>query len=158
MRDQLKALAIVILFLAIGVVSGVFPMQDRVPQKLETLALNSGYTPVTLGNKTFRGQVADTDESRMKGLSGRPSLAADEALLFVFPQASAWGIWMKDMLFSIDIVWADAEKRIVTVKENVSPETFPEAFYPSEPALYVVELPAGSVAKHGIRVGGKIIF
>lgn len=166
MRTQIKALSIVVLCLIAGAAIGLFsPRQgarEDAPAEPRDLGVSrqsdDGFTAITLGTVTFRAGVADTDEERAKGLSGRSSLGEGEALLFVFPYAGSWGIWMKDMLFPIDIVWADAEGRIVTVRERVAPETFPEAFYPSEPSLYVVELPAGAAARHRIVPGGKIIF
>ena len=155
MRSQIKALAIILLCMVVGLVLGVFSPKEREgatgPRIADTVAL-------TMGNMTFRAQVADSDDERARGLSGRPSLASNEALLVVFPYQDAWGIWMKDMLFPIDIVWADAEMRVIMVREGVAPETYPEAFRPSSPALYVVELPAGSASRHGIVPGGKIIF
>jgi uncharacterized protein len=103
-------------------------------------------------------EVADTGALREQGLSGRASLPEGRGMLFVFDQDGSWGIWMKDMLFSIDIVWLDKEGRVAWMETNVSPETYPTAFYSESPARYVLELPAGAAAKYGIAIGTKIVL
>src|SRR3989338_5701660 len=58
-----------------------------------------------IGDQAVRVTVADTPESRERGLSGRDGLASDEGMLFVFQNDGYHTFWMKDMLFSIDIIW-----------------------------------------------------
>lgn len=59
------------------------------------------------------------------------------------------------MRINIDIVWAN--DTVVTVLHDVSPSTYPEVFYPQTPARYVLELPAGYAAAHGIAEGMEFI-
>ena len=73
---------------------------------------------VNIGSRAFRADVADNMFTRAKGLSGRAVLAADEAMLFVFPLAWRYSFWMKDMKFNLDIVWI-RNGAIVDVSENV---------------------------------------
>ena len=101
-------------------------------------------------------EVVQTEEARSRGLSGRASLAEGHGMLFVFEQDGQWGIWMKDMHFSIDILWLDAAGTVVTVASSISPETYPESFHPEAPARYVLELPAGYAAKAGIAKGARL--
>ena len=105
---------------------------------------------VTVGTSTILVEVADTNEKRTRGLSGRQSLSENHGMLFIFDYENNWGIWMKDMRFPIDIIWADSRGKIITIARNVSPGTFPNAFYPAAPARYVLELPAGETATRGI--------
>ena len=100
--------------------------------------------------------VADTVQSRAQGLSGRAGLAEGEGMLFVFPQDGKYGFWMKDMRFSIDILWLAADGKIVYIAENVSPDSFPQSFESDVPARYVLELPAGYTALHSIAVGDGV--
>ena len=79
-------------------------------------------------------------------------------MLFVFDTDDTWGIWMKDMQFAIDIVWINAEGVVVSVKAAASPSSYPEAFYPSAPARYVLEVPAGYAAAQGIAEGVKVVI
>ncbi len=101
-------------------------------------------------------EVVDTPATRQIGLSNRDSLGNDQAMLFVFDEDDKHGIWMKDMRFSLDIVWLDSDREIVTIRENVSPSTFPEAFRPDKDSRYVIELNAGDAQKHDLEVGDQL--
>ncbi|MDP3763263.1 MAG: DUF192 domain-containing protein [bacterium] len=98
-------------------------------------------------------EVADTPEMHAKGLSGRKTLPIDTGMLFVFENQEQYGFWMKDMNFTIDIVWIDENLRIVGIEKRVLPETFPQVFYPKSPVKYVLELPAGFADKYRIDTG-----
>jgi uncharacterized membrane protein (UPF0127 family) len=103
-------------------------------------------------------EIADTDDLREQGLSGRGALPKDSAMLFVFPSAGAYGFWMKDMTFPLDMVWIGADKRVSGVASGISPDTYPEIFYPPSPVLYVLELDSGEAARHLIATGTKLVF
>lgn len=116
----------------------------------------------------IQAEIADTPEERSLGLSGRPGLAADRGLLFVFDRAGLHSFWMKDMRFPIDIIWlvrrtpesgdADAvEAEIVHIERSVSPETYPFSFAPAAPADLVLETAAGFADANNLEVG-KTLF
>ena len=109
---------------------------------------------VMIGKATYTAELAQTEEQRQKGLSGRQSLTGNQAMLFLFPKDDQWSIWMKNMLFPIDIIWLDEQKTVVQVESQVQPDAEPYTVYrPSKPARYVLEVPAGDAAKYGIRSG-----
>lgn len=96
-------------------------------------------------------EVVDTPELRQQGLSGRSSLPENEGMLFDFDDtATANCFWMKDMQFSLDMVWLDEDKNVITVISDVSPDTFPESFCPTSPAKYGLEINAGRASELGI--------
>ena len=72
-------------------------------------------TQVKLGSGVFSLTVADTEASRIQGLSGTPSLSPNGGMLFDFEADGAHGIWMKDMKYPIDIVWLIVAKRLYTL-------------------------------------------
>ncbi len=111
---------------------------------------------ITIGTTTIQVEVADTETSRTQGLSGRASLTDGSGMLFVFESEGSWGIWMKDMQFPIDIIFADQAGVASVIYHNVLPESYPEVFYPKTPALYVLEVPGGYAKKAGIVEGTKI--
>jgi len=113
---------------------------------------------ITLGKGTFEVSLAVDKEERRKGLSGRESIRDNEGMFFIFPREGNYPFWMKDMKFPIDIIWLSKDLRVVEIKENVQPESFPETFAPKEKALYVVELKAGSSKKYNIKLGDKVVF
>ncbi len=103
-------------------------------------------------------ETADTKNQRRTGLGGRQSLNQDSTMLFIFPTSSQHGIWMKDMNFPIDIIWLDANKKVVHIESHVSPETYPTTFTPTEPAKYVLETNAGFVDENSITIGDTAEF
>lgn len=101
---------------------------------------------------SFHTEVADTDTTRQQGLSGRDSLQDKEAMLFVFEKADKRCFWMKDMKFSIDIVWLDASKKVVGIKENATPASYPDNFC-YDNSQYVVEFIAGTADELNLKTG-----
>jgi hypothetical protein len=102
--------------------------------------------------------LARTGAEREKGLSGRSMLPEEEGMLFVFDQPDRYGFWMWDMHFSIDIVWIDSNRRIVDITHDLTPESYPNVFAPSVPALYVLEVPAGTARRHAWKIGDHVEF
>jgi len=90
-------------------------------------------------------EIADTDAERILGLSGRESLPAGMGLLFVFEEPGMHGFWMKDMKFAIDIIWLGENYEVLGIEKNVSPQTYPEVFYPPQPVKYVLETNPGEI-------------
>ncbi len=114
------------------------------------------YSYVIMGGKTFTVDISQTDYARQKGLSGKESLLEDRGMLFIFPKEDRYGIWMKDMKFPIDIIWIDANSKIISIEKSVLPDTYPKVFYPTVPALYVFEISAGEVEKLNVKIGDSI--
>jgi|CXWK01.1.fsa_nt_gi uncharacterized membrane protein (UPF0127 family) len=115
-------------------------------------------TTLKIGQKLLKIDLANTPALRTLGLSGRGSLAPDHGMLFVFEKPDLHGFWMKEMNFSIDIIWIDASKKIVHIEERVSPESYPKIYIPDAQALFVLEVPAGFVTENKIRVGDEVKF
>lgn len=130
---------------------------------------NIGLSALRIGNVPIHVEIADTDEERIRGLSGRDVLLPNNGLLFIFDEPGIQGIWMKDMRFAIDIIWIAPFSstsssggrdtyRVVDIKRNAMPESFPEIFYPVEEALYVLEVNAGFTDLYNISVGDAVHF
>jgi len=114
-------------------------------------------TTIVAGDAPIEVELATTQAEQNQGLSGRASLPEGKGMLFVFDSPGSWGIWMKDMKFAIDIIWANEDGTIVTIDKNVSPDTYPNSFTPASPASYVLEVPAGFSDRHGLAVGQQIV-
>lgn len=110
---------------------------------------------------TVRAEVARTLAERRQGLSGREGLAEGTGVLFVFPMLDQHRIWMKDMRFSIDIVWiaggviVDTHEHLPVPPPGADPASLPY-FNPRPQALLALELPAGTVAAHGLIHGRQV--
>lgn len=145
-------LASVAVFLLVFILGSdaLAPMPHQQQQKQQLIVSTAlGQVPLTV-------ELANTPALRTRGLSGRQSLPEGEGMLFDFGNAERPGIWMKDMHFSLDLVWLDEEKTIIGFTPRVSPDTYPEVFYPPFPARYVLEVNAGWVDAHGIVGGDKV--
>jgi len=149
MRARLYIAALVIV--ALGAV-GYYVM----PQKAPTPWPDHSVRTLTIDNKSVQVEVVSTDASRQMGLSGRSGLAPETGMLFVFDTDNSWGFWMKDMRFSIDMVWLSADGTVVTIAPSVEPDTYPQIIYPQVPARYVLEFPAGFAQAHNLAVGQPI--
>ena len=114
--------------------------------------------PMKIGDYEVLASVAETMSERITGLSGTTFLPEELVKLFVFDAPGLHSIWMKDMNYSLDIIWADAESKIVYIEENVRPESFPNFFTPTVPAKYVIETNAGFVEENKIKVGESIVL
>lgn len=123
-----------------------------VPSNILTIHTSNGVGHV------YKPLIADTPELREKGLSGRASIDVGEAMLFIFEKSARNYFWMKDMLFSIDIVWLDTDKKVIHIEKNVSPGSFPKSFGPNEDSKYVLEFKEGVTESIGLEVGDRVEF
>ena len=100
-------------------------------------------------------ELATDNASREHGLMMRTTLAADHGMLFVFPDVGMRWFWMKNTLVTLDILYFDADRKLVSMQLNVPPcKADPCPSYPSEgPARYVLELAAGTATQIGTRPG-----
>lgn len=114
-------------------------------------------TPVLhIGDLGVRVNIANSEEERISGLSGKDALTGVDGLLFVFPESEYHSIWMKDMRFAIDIIWISDDLEVISINQNIGPETYPTVFRPTRPARYVVETNAHYVDTFGIKPGQKV--
>src|SRR3989338_6532280 len=109
------------------------------------------------GTTMITAEIADVPKERALGLMYRESLPENAGMLFIFPDLNYRTFWMKNVKFSIDLIFVDSGLNVNEVK-TVQPCTAePCPVYPSEfPAQYVIEVNAGFAEKHGIRAGTKV--
>lgn len=149
--------AIVILLLVFG---GEFTSTSFLrPAKESTgQAKQSGLLKVLIKDLNIDAEVANTADSKKKGLSGRSSMEIARGMLFVFDKSSNYTFWMKDMKFLIDIIWIDENKKVVHIVENASPEPDKKdgeltRYASPNAAKYVLEINAGLSRLHYLQIG-----
>ena len=126
---------------------------------LPLLLLLSCSTPQIVfdNNVAFEVELAETPEQRTKGLMFRESMSDREGMLFIFDNKASRSFWMKNTLISLDMIFIDEDMNVVEVKSNIQPcEADPCPFYPSQPAMYVLEINAGLAEKKNIQVGSQV--
>jgi uncharacterized membrane protein (UPF0127 family) len=77
-------------------------------------------------------------------------------MIFVYDPPQYVSMWMKNTLLSLDMLFADADGCVVTIKERATPLSL-AGIRSGKRVTLVVELKAGTVAKHGIRVGDRVL-
>jgi uncharacterized membrane protein (UPF0127 family) len=129
-----------------------------------SLAAASGspeVVPLTLpSGKVLQVELMVKEEDRQMGVMFRPSLPEDRGLLFAFDEPDFHGFWMKNCRFPIDMVWLDAEGRVVHVAESVPPcRKDPCPIYaPMRKASYVLEVNAGQARREKAVIGSTLSF
>ena len=149
------------LFLVIGLViifGSIFLFFDP-PARAGRYFVGEGrFMMLEINGVSIKAEIADTDGTRSKGLSGRESLGKGNGMLFVFDIPAQYGFWMSKMRFPIDILWMDENKRIVWIERGVTSGSFPQVFSPSSDALYVLELAANYSDELGAEIGTTVNF
>lgn len=130
------------------------PTNTNNKETTETLFPNT--QPIHIKDVPVKASVADSWPERIAGLSNTPSLPEDTVKFFVFDSDGYHSIWMKDMNYSIDIIWVDKDGVIVDLVTEVSPDSYPDTFVPDTPARYVVETVSGFSKANQIAVGDKV--
>ena len=100
-------------------------------------------------------EIAETTYETRLGLMNRNKMEENQGMLFILPNLEPQSFWMRNTLISLDMIFVNDKKEIVTVHKNtkiLSDQSYPS----SEPAKYVVEVLAGFTDKHNIQVGDKI--
>ena len=104
--------------------------------------------------KTIIAELARKPEEQARGLMYRRSLGGSEGMLFVYNSPVMVSFWMKNTRIPLDMIWLDANKRVVFIYENALPcKDICKSIVPSQNALYVVEVNAGFSRKNQVRIG-----
>jgi uncharacterized protein len=111
-----------------------------------------------VGKRVLTLEVAETNSAREQGLSGRASLGRDAGMLFVFPKSGVYPFWMKDMHFSLDMVWVSHGKvvDVVSLPPPSPTSTSIPAYTPRASADMVIELNEGEAQTLGLIPGGRV--
>jgi hypothetical protein len=111
---------------------------------------------------TVHVELATTPAQKAYGLMGRTQLPEGRGMLFIDQQESRQAYWMYHCKIGLDIVWMDADHRIVEMSPDTpacrgKSSTCPD-YGGQEPSQYVLELPVGDIARHHLKVGETVDF
>ncbi|MPV86837.1 DUF192 domain-containing protein [Ostreibacterium oceani] len=111
-----------------------------------------------LGEHQFELEIANTSQTMQKGMMHRPSMQANQAMIFVFPAPRQVSFWMKNTLIPLDMLFFDTNGVLKEIKHNVPPcrqaqcPTYPSA---TNDIQYVVEIKGGEAKKRNLQIGQR---
>ena len=109
------------------------------------------------GPHKFTVELAATPAQLEQGLMFRRSLAPDSGMLFDFQVPSMATMWMKNTLIPLDMLFVDAQGRIVNIHQRAVPGSL-ETIAAAAPVRAVIELNGGTATRLGIRPGDRVVF
>lgn len=125
----------------------------RVPT--ETKAMGE-WRETQLNGKKLTLEVVTSSRDIKQGLSDRTDMAEDHGMLFKFEQKAKHSFWMRNMWFSLDMIFLDDGKVVDIAKDMPSPnKTFgiPKTHTSKAEADAVLELKSGGADRYGIKEG-----
>lgn len=137
----------------VAIIAGYVSIANYVPKNI-IAAEKIQY--IEIGDQKIKVYLSLTEQEQEQGLSGRANLQENEGMIFVFKNPSQNFFWMKDMNFPIDMIWISESLRVVAVKKDARPESYPTAYGPNEKTKYVLEVVSGFGDKYNIKEGDSI--
>jgi hypothetical protein len=119
---------------------------------------------LTVRGHVFKAEIARTDEAKTRGLMFRASLPADACMVFLYDDDGQRAIWMRNCKIALDVLWVDAQGRIVELVEKAPPcppETKDEEcpnYGGAVASRHFIELAPGTIAKLGLKVGDAVAW
>jgi uncharacterized membrane protein (UPF0127 family) len=102
-------------------------------------------------------EVADDADERATGLMDRPSLPADQGMVFLWEEPTEGTFWMKDTLIPLSIAFWDEDGEILAILDMQPCEAEPCPLYgPGVAFAGAIEVNEGFFEEHGIERGDRI--
>ncbi len=161
-RPKLLVLFVALLALAAGCTETNKPTDPVKRQRVEPQFRHDGYLWVMDGIKgdtlsSLRIEIVEKQKDIQYGMMFRSSMEQHTGMLFLMKQERPQSFYMKNTLISLDIIYINSNRNIVSIVENAEPLS--EKSLPSgKPAIYILEVPGGYAKQQGIKVGDKIAF
>ena len=140
----------------IGLLAAAFLVLPPVAARAQQLLPRSPLVIDTAkGPQHFTVELANTDETRERGLMFRQSMAPDAGMLFDFGTEQMASFWMRNTLIPLDMLFIRADGTILNIHQRAIPhdETGIDS---AGPVRAVLELNGGTVARLGIRPGDRV--
>ena len=113
-------------------------------------------THLTVKGVPVTAEVVDTPDKVYLGLGRRQGLAEGRGMLFIIPTMGLQAFCMRDMQFSIDIIWI-ADGKVAGVQPKMLPSD-KGVFVSPVPVRLVLEVPGGFAGRHGIKTGDPVVL
>lgn len=115
------------------------------------------YRQLVCNGVTIKVAIANTHETRQKGLAGVTDLPEDYGMLFDFGSDQSMSFWMKNCLQDLSIAFITKHGVIVDIQE-MSAKNPTKLYHSPIPVKYALEVNPGFFTRHNIVPGDKISF
>lgn len=106
---------------------------------------------ISIGDREYKVKIAKSEEERKKGLQGIKKLEKDQGMLFIFDDVDTVGMWMKDTLIPLDIIFINEDEEVISVYKGTPLST---EIAEEDDVKYVLEVNQNS----GIKEGDELDF
>jgi uncharacterized membrane protein (UPF0127 family) len=110
--------------------------------------------PLRIKNHEIRAEIANTEESRRRGLMFRDRLGENSGMLFSYRESGVNAMWMKNTPIALSVAFIDRNGRILNI-ENMDPYS-EQAHASAGEAAYALEVNRGWFRKRGIKAGDRV--
>ncbi len=131
----------------LALAAAAVPLAAAAQDNLPTLALSAGI-------HVIQAEVANTFPSRAQGLMFRKTLAANQGMLFVFPDIGPQCMWMRNTYVPLSVAFIDEAGVILNIAD-MKPQT-EDSHCAAKPARYALEMNQGWFAAKGVKPGARI--
>lgn len=100
----------------------------------------------------FQVEIADEPGEHSRGLMFRDALSENSGMLFLYPYPRPASFWMKNTKIPLDMLFIDADGRIVKIAEETTPFSL-DPVSSDAPVVGILEIAGGESERKGIEVG-----
>lgn len=111
--------------------------------------------PLQVSGHQLNAEVAHTDTARTQGLMHRDTLAKNSGMLFVFPRAGHYSMWMLNTHIPLSVAYLDDDGVVLNILD-MTPHTTTAHSSPGL-AKYALEMNQGWFSAKEIKAGEKIL-
>lgn len=107
------------------------------------------------GETHFNVEIADTPETRSRGLMFRETMPRGAGMLFVYEQPQRASFWMKNTLIPLDMLFMDRTGRVTRIHHQAIPGDL-SGVDGGDEVFAVLEINGGLAKRYGISVGTQM--
>ena len=126
---------------------------------LEALGMRTVKLP---NGREIRAEVEVNPIDMQKGMMFRDSLPRGRGMLFIHDKPGLYPYWMYQVRIPLDMLWMDADHRIVEISADTPPCKTKASECPNygghQQARYVLELGGGEAKRLGLHEGDSLEF